>query len=153
DDLRVDRNRACGVDSQLQRILAVTVRPTRAITVLLSYDNGTMNNLDAGACLSRGGAAKGVSGGVELHAAAGEHRLEFRTPDRLRVGLGGFHQALLHQLVQRVVETDHARALAGLHDRLDLEGLSFADQVADGRVDDQHFLGGDAPAPLFPAQN
>src|SRR5207249_1572930 len=66
-----------------------------------------------------------------------ERRHEARLLYRLHVGLVGADLFLLDELEQRVVQRHHAELLRGLHDRRDLEGLAFPDQVGHRRGREQ----------------
>ena len=57
-------------------------------------------------------------------------------------------QPVLPEVEQGVVEQLHAVLAAGLDRRVDAVRLVFADQVGDGRRDDQHLVGGDQPLRL-----
>ena len=74
---------------------------------------------------------------LDIISGALQHGFEARLIYRLDICIERLDQAFLHQFEKRVVEHYHSVQLTGLHRRRYLEGLAFADQVADGRRDDQ----------------
>src|SRR5712691_11177938 len=81
-----------------------------------------------------------------------ERRGEPGLLDGFYVGFLGLHELGLHQLHQRIVESDHPRLTTGLQDRGDLEGLALPDEVRDGRRAQQDLAGGDPPSADLAAQ-
>ena len=92
------------------------------------------------------------SGILELKTAAGQHRFKAGLIDGFDVGVERLDGAVLDVFEEGVVEHDHSVIFTGLHGRRYLECFAFADQVADGRCDDQHLESRDAAAAFFRQQ-